>query len=149
MFSAISYISSRTYKYTIKEVQGSLADVTYDTTEFEVTVLVTNIGSSIFQVVATYPTGGAIFENIYDTPTTLGSGGEEPIAPETSEEEPTITEEPDVAIIAPAIEEPTVGSISTDSAPQTGTANDMLKFLVLALIAIAWLVVVTRRRKMN
>jgi len=154
VFPAISYTSSGTYKYTIKEVKGALTDVTYDATEFEVTVVVTNTGGSTFQVVATYPTGGVAFENTYDKPT-MPTDEEEP-----KPEEPSVTSETtegeeapdstDIDYVNTSIDEkPQLSSILAGDAPQTGDTNNLVRFVILALLSVAGLAVVTRRRKMN
>lgn len=44
-FDAISYDKAGTYKYTVKEIKGSLAGVTYDEKVYEITVEVTDDGN--------------------------------------------------------------------------------------------------------
>jgi len=158
VFPAISYTSSGTYKYTIKEVQGSLTDVTYDTTQFEVTVVVTNIGGSTFQVVATYPTGGVAFENTYDKPTIPPEEEEPeepPVIPETpetsdGEETPNYIDISDGNTPLGDMDgNPQPGGVPAGDAPQTGDTNNLAGFAILALLSVAGLTVVTRRCKMN
>ena len=62
-FDAIHYTEAGTHEYTIKEVEGTDPTITYDATEYQVTV---NVEDKNGQLVAT-PTyaGNAVFKNTY------------------------------------------------------------------------------------
>lgn len=70
-FEAISYDKPGTYTYSISEVDDGQKNVTYDTTEHQVTVTVTDDGAG--HLVATVAYGGdvaPVFKNTYTPPTT-------------------------------------------------------------------------------
>lgn len=70
-FEAISYDKPGTYAYSISEVDDSQKNVTYDATEHQVTVTVTDDGAG--HLVATVAYGGdvaPVFKNTYTPPTT-------------------------------------------------------------------------------
>ena len=64
-FAAINYTESGTYTYKVKEVVGELGGITYDTTEFEVTVTVVDNGNGQLVATVNYPKGGIEFSNKY------------------------------------------------------------------------------------
>ncbi len=63
-FDAIDYDQAGTYKYTIREVAGTDSTITYDQTEYHVTV---NVEDQSGQLVAS-PSyeGSAVFKNSYN-----------------------------------------------------------------------------------
>lgn len=70
-FEAISYDKPGTYTYSISEVDDGQKNVTYDATEHQVTVTVTDDGAG--HLVATVAYGGdvaPVFKNTYTPPTT-------------------------------------------------------------------------------
>lgn len=70
-FEAISYDKPGTYTYSISEVDDGQKNVTYDATEHQVTVTVTDDGAG--HLVATVTYGGdvaPVFKNTYTPPTT-------------------------------------------------------------------------------
>ncbi len=70
-FEAISYDKPGTYAYSISEVDDGQKNVTYDATEHQVTVTVTDDGAG--HLVATVAYGGdvaPVFKNTYTPPTT-------------------------------------------------------------------------------
>ena len=64
-FEAINYTEAGTYTYKVKEVVGELGGITYDTTEFEVTVTVVDNGNGQLVATVNYPKGGIEFSNKY------------------------------------------------------------------------------------
>ncbi len=66
-FSPITYTAKDigTHTYTVKELTGTLTNVKYDTTEYTVTVAVTDNGDGTLGTRVTYPEGGVKFENTY------------------------------------------------------------------------------------
>ena len=67
-FGALTYTYADIgeHKYKIVEVEGSLGGVTYDETEYEVTVTVTaDLAAGKMKAEAVYPTGGTTFVNTY------------------------------------------------------------------------------------
>ena len=97
VFTAIEYKAVGTYNYTIKEVIGSADRITYDTTVYDVEVVVTEEGNKLVAVVtytragAAEPSNIALFSNGY---TGGGGGGGDPEDPpggggdDDDEEEP-------------------------------------------------------------
>ena len=64
-FNEIKFSAVGTYTLTVSETAGTAANVTYDTTKFQVTVEVTNAdGELVAEVI--YPTDGVKFVNTYD-----------------------------------------------------------------------------------
>lgn len=67
-FPAIQYSEAGTYQYTLSEVKGSEAGVTYDETAYAVTVVVEDDGGSLIATVS-YEGGKApVFNNTYQEP---------------------------------------------------------------------------------
>ena len=66
-FNEIKFSTVGTYTLTISETAGTAANVTYDTTKFQVTVEVTNEDGELVAEV-TYPTSGVKFVNTYEKP---------------------------------------------------------------------------------
>ena len=71
-FGEITYDKAGTYKYTVKEVAGSLGGVTYDSGAYDVTVTVTDNGGGALQASHAISRdgkpvvdGGAVFNNAY------------------------------------------------------------------------------------
>jgi pilin isopeptide linkage protein/LPXTG-motif cell wall-anchored protein len=62
-FDPINYTQEGTYDYTIREVAGTDSTITYDSTEYKVTVTVTDNGGQL-EATANYA-GQAIFKNTY------------------------------------------------------------------------------------
>lgn len=68
VFPAIQYSEAGTYQYTLSEVKGSEAGVTYDETAYAVTVVVEDDGGSLIATVS-YEGGKApVFNNRYQEP---------------------------------------------------------------------------------
>lgn len=89
-FEAISYDKPGTYTYSISEVDDGQKNVTYDATEHQVTVTVTDDGAG--HLVATVAYGGdvaPVFKNTYTPPTTppVNPPTEPPTNPPVSKEE--------------------------------------------------------------
>ena len=64
-FNEIKFSAVGTYTLTVSETAGTAANVTYDTTKFQVTVEVTNVDGELVAEV-TYPTDGVKFVNTYE-----------------------------------------------------------------------------------
>ena len=81
-FGAIGYTKPGDYLYTVSEVKGDAEGVTYDETEYAVTVHVTDDGEGSLQADLQYADGaeGIVFRNTYVKP-------QEPTKP--TPEEPT------------------------------------------------------------
>ena len=67
-FEAINYTEAGTYTYTIVEVAGSEAGMTYDSHRFTVTVEVTDDGEGALTAEVSYANGQPVFSNIYVPP---------------------------------------------------------------------------------
>lgn len=67
VFSALDFDSVGTYTFTVREVQGSLGGITYDTGSYTVQVVVTDDGVGQLHAEVVYPGVGGIpvFENSY------------------------------------------------------------------------------------
>lgn len=63
-FRSITYTAPGVYVYTVKETNGGLKGVAYDTTAFTVTVTVTDNNGQL-EASVEYPAGGVAFENTY------------------------------------------------------------------------------------
>ena len=65
---SLTYTEAGTYTYTLSEVEGTLGGVTYDQTEYTVTVTVTdNLNGQLVAVVAVNDDKALTFENTYST----------------------------------------------------------------------------------
>lgn len=83
-FSPLEFTEAGTYTYTLREVTGGLANVTYDTTVHTVTITVVDNGDGTLTSTVTYDSGlGAapVFTNTYKVPDQPGKP-EEPSEPE-------------------------------------------------------------------
>lgn len=83
-FSPLEFTEAGTYTYTLREVTGGLANVTYDTTVHTVTITVVDNGDGTLTATVTYDSGlGAapVFTNTYKVPDQPGKP-EEPSEPE-------------------------------------------------------------------
>lgn len=79
VFPAIGYTEPGTYQYTIAEVKGDKSDVTYDESEYAVTVTVEDNGEGSLVATAAYEGGNApVFTNTYNAPETPASPGDGP-----------------------------------------------------------------------
>ena len=66
-FAPIIYTAIGEHSYTIREINGGLANVNYSTSTFNVTVSVTDTNNDgILEAKATYPNGGVVFTNTYN-----------------------------------------------------------------------------------
>lgn len=75
-FDAITYDEPGAHTYVVREVNGSLAGVTYDVREHVVTVAVTDDGSGKLSAKASSADGQIVFENSYSAaPTSITFGG--------------------------------------------------------------------------
>ena len=69
VFPAIGYTEPGTYQYTIAEVKGDKSDVTYDESEYTVTVTVEDNGEGSLVATVSYEGGKApVFNNTYQEP---------------------------------------------------------------------------------
>src|SRR5699024_8267770 len=66
IFNEIEYSEVGTYNYTIREKAGNLGGITYDETEYPVTVTVVDGGEGILVPTANYDNGPAVFTNKYE-----------------------------------------------------------------------------------
>ena len=68
VFTPILYTETgvHTYTYSVIEVAGNTGGVEYDTTEFSVTVTVTDNGDGTLVATADYGAAPVVFENVYD-----------------------------------------------------------------------------------
>lgn len=64
-FDTITYAAAGVYTYTIREVNAGATGITYDTTEYTVTVTVTDDGNGVLTAAVSYPEGGLVFTNTY------------------------------------------------------------------------------------
>ena len=64
-FNSITYASAGVYTYTVKEVNAGANGITYDATEYTVTVTVVDNGDGTLSASAAYPEGGLVFTNTY------------------------------------------------------------------------------------
>lgn len=79
VFPAIQYGEAGTYQYTIAEVKGDESDVTYDESEYAVTVTVEDNGEGSLVAAVAYEGGNApMFTNTYNAPETPASPGDGP-----------------------------------------------------------------------
>lgn len=79
VFPAIQYGEAGTYQYTIAEVKGDESDVTYDESEYAVTVTVEDNGEGSLVATVAYEGGNApVFTNTYNAPETPASPGDGP-----------------------------------------------------------------------
>ena len=75
-FDTITYDEPGTHNYVVREVNGGLAGVTYDSSEHVVTVVVTDDGSGKLSAKATSADGQIVFKNAYSAaPTSITFGG--------------------------------------------------------------------------
>lgn len=79
VFPAIQYSEAGTYQYTIAEVKGDESDVTYDESEYAVTVTVEDNGEGSLVATVAYEGGNApVFTNTYNAPEAPASPGDGP-----------------------------------------------------------------------
>lgn len=79
VFPAIGYTEPGTYQYTIAEVKGDKSDVTYDESEYAVTVIVEDNGEGSLVATVAYEGGNApVFTNTYNAPEPPASPGDGP-----------------------------------------------------------------------
>ena len=79
VFPAIGYSEPGTYQYTIAEVKGDESDVTYDESEYAVTVTVEDNGEGSLVATVAYEGGNApVFTNTYNAPEAPASPGDGP-----------------------------------------------------------------------
>lgn len=79
VFPAIQYGEAGTYRYTIAEVKGDESDVTYDESEYAVTVTVKDNGEGSLVATVAYEGGNApVFTNTYNAPEAPASPGDGP-----------------------------------------------------------------------
>lgn len=79
VFPAIQYGEAGTYQYTIAEVKGDESDVTYDESEYAVTVTVKDNGEGSLVATVAYEGGNApVFTNTYNAPEAPASPGDGP-----------------------------------------------------------------------
>lgn len=79
VFPAIQYGEAGTYQYTIAEVKGNESDVTYDESEYAVTVTVEDNGEGSLVATVAYEGGNApVFTNTYNAPEAPASPGDGP-----------------------------------------------------------------------
>ena len=79
VFPAIQYGEAGTYQYTIAEVKGDKSDVTYDESEYAVTVTVEDNGEGSLVATVAYEGGNApVFTNTYNAPEAPASPGDGP-----------------------------------------------------------------------
>lgn len=75
-FDALKYDEAGTHTYVVREAKGSLRGVTYDASEYVVTVSVTDDGSGRLSAKATSADGQIVFKNAYSAaPTSITFGG--------------------------------------------------------------------------
>ena len=79
VFPAIQYGEAGKYQYTIAEVEGDESDVTYDESEYAVTVTVEDNGEGSLVATVAYEGGNApVFTNTYNAPEAPASPGDGP-----------------------------------------------------------------------
>lgn len=79
VFPAIQYGEAGKYQYTIAEVNGDESDVTYDESEYAVTVTVEDNGEGSLVATVAYEGGNApVFTNTYNAPEAPASPGDGP-----------------------------------------------------------------------
>lgn len=79
VFPTIQYGEAGTYQYTIAEVKGDESDVTYDESEYAVTVTVEDNGEGSLVATVAYEGGNApVFTNTYNAPEAPASPGDGP-----------------------------------------------------------------------
>lgn len=75
-FDALKYDEAGTHTYVVREAKGSLGGVTYDASEYVVTVSVTDDGFGRLSAKATSADGQIVFKNAYSAaPTSITFGG--------------------------------------------------------------------------
>ena len=75
-FGALTYDEAGTHTYVVREAKGSLGGVTYDASEYVVTVSVTDDGSGRLSAKATSADDKIVFKNAYSAaPTSITFGG--------------------------------------------------------------------------
>ncbi|AQS52635.1 Collagen adhesin [Jeotgalibaca dankookensis] len=65
IFDELTYDKTGEFTYTIREVKGSQGGVTYDPTNYQVVVVVTDDGQGQLTATVNYSDGPAVFTNIY------------------------------------------------------------------------------------
>lgn len=79
VFPAIQYGEAGKYQYAIAEVKGDESDVTYDESEYAVTVTVEDNGEGSLVATVAYESGNApVFTNTYNAPEAPASPGDGP-----------------------------------------------------------------------
>ena len=134
IFSSIEFTEAGTYTYLIREVAGSLANVTYDTATHTATVTVTDNGDGTLTATVLYDGSGAfpVFTNTYKVPEEPGEP-DKPGKP-TEPTKPSKPEEPQ----KPAT--PDTGDHTNAAAPVA------LALSGVALVAGAYVLRVRRNR---
>lgn len=134
IFSSIEFTEAGTYTYLIREVAGSLANVTYDTATYTATVTVTDNGDGTLTATVLYDGSGAlpVFTNTYKVPEEPGEP-DKPGKP-TEPTKPSKPEEPQ----KPAT--PDTGDHTNAAAPVA------LALSGFALVAGAYILRVRRNR---
>ncbi|MCR8968261.1 Spy0128 family protein [Streptococcus zalophi] len=153
-FTGLTFDKVGTYNYTLTEVKGDLADVTYDTKKHVVVVTVTDDQSGA--LVATVTSEPISFTNTYVTtteePTTSTTTTEEPTTSTTTTEEPTTstttTEEPTTSTTT--TEEPTTSTTTTKKTklPKTGENNNGM-FVLIGLVLMGFVGTYVYRKMNN
>ena len=134
-FGEIGFAAAGTYTYTVSEVKGSAAGITYDDTNYTITVEVTDNGDGTLTAKSSYPDGGIVFNNTYkaDTTTTTGKDNTSPgVTTKTSTNN--------------GVAKTSIKGSST----KTGDDSQVLIYwlvLVASILGISTILVLTRRKK--
>ncbi|KOA51196.1 hypothetical protein BAAM0483_03310 [Bifidobacterium animalis subsp. animalis MCC 0483] len=117
-FGAIGYTKPGDYLYTVSEVKGDVEGVTYDETEYAVTVHVTDDGEGSLQADLQYADGaeGIVFRNTYVTPQEpTKPTPEEPTKPTPTPSQPSTPAKPSAPTTPSAPSRPNAPSYSSGS----------------------------------
>ncbi len=117
-FGAIGYTKPGDYLYTVSEVKGDAEGVTYDETEYAVTVHVTDDGEGSLQADLQYADGaeGIVFRNTYVTPQEpTKPKPEEPAKPTPTPSQPSTPATPSAPTTPSAPSRPNAPSYSSGS----------------------------------
>lgn len=117
-FGAIGYTKPGDYLYTVSEVKGDAEGVTYDETEYAVTVHVTDDGEGSLQADLQYADGaeGIVFRNTYVTPQEpTKPKPEEPAKPAPTPSQPSTPATPSAPTTPSAPSRPNAPSYSSGS----------------------------------
>jgi pilin isopeptide linkage protein len=117
-FTPLSFDTAGVYDYSIREVQGTDKNITYDTKTVKVTITVTEDVSTARMVATVAYDPENVFTNVYTAP--------EPVTPEKPDDTPTTDDTPkkDDEISGGDASKPASGTTSDRNVPDTDDKSD-------------------------